>query len=316
MAFLYTNELLPTTSEEAIRVFDERYRALRVKGEPIGWADPFLFSMPAPRVTFPMSEISSKYRETRGMQGGAAEQPDERTFDLKVVEYDEGHEVKLFDLLTNVFHAKNWYDAPASLLLAERNHIHTNLAALLEAGTSTTSPWDGVNFFSASHKADPWGRVSTTWSNYQSSTKDPASVTNLVAEITAMKDVRGVDGNKLGVNPTEIWVPTEKAEPVRNLLSQALYNGGDTNPMFGRLQVKEIKEFTDVNDWYLVDTAMMSRLTPMIAANFVPGDTLSLRKFDESSDYFKNTGKIKMSSHVWYGFQLVFPHAIRLVKGA
>lgn len=315
MATLYTNELLPSSSEEAIRQFDERYRALRVKGAPDGWASRFVVGLPSPRVTFPLSEISSVFNETREFSDRTQEDL-ESTFDVKVAEYDAGHSVKVIDLLTNVFHAKNWAEAPSSLMLAEDNHLHTNLATLLEAGTSTTSPWDAVNFFSASHLADPWGRVSTTWSNYQSSTKDPASITNLTAEITAMKDVRGVDGKKLGVNPDEIWVPSEKFQYVSNLLAQNMINNGESNAMAGKLRVVEIKELTDTNDWFLVDSKLMSRLPAMMAANFVPGDTLGLRKFDESSDYFKQTGKIKVSAHIWYGFKLIFPHAIRLVKGA
>lgn len=315
MATLYTNEMLPSSSEEAIRVFDERYRALRVKGQPDGWADRFVMTLPSPRVTFPLSEISSVFNETREFSDRTAETA-EKTFDLKVAEYDAGHQVKLIDLLTGVFHAKNWNDAPADLLLAERNHLYKQLATLLEAGASTTSPWDDVNFFSASHLADPWGRTSETWSNYQNSAKDPASISNLTAEITAMKGVLGVDGKKLGVSPDEIWVPSEKFQYVSNLLSQAMINNGESNPMAGKLRVVEIKELSDANDWFLVDTRLASRLTPMVAANYVPGDSLGLRRFDESSDFFKTTGKIKMSAHIWYGFKLVFPHAIRLVKGA
>jgi hypothetical protein len=43
--------------------------------------------------------------------------------------------------------------------------------------------------------------------------------------------------------------------------------------------------------------------------------SLAFRVYDESTDYFKDTGNIKLSSHIWYGFSLVLPHAVRRVKG-
>jgi hypothetical protein len=53
----------------------------------------------------------------------------------------------------------------------------------------------------------------------------------------------------------------------------------------------------------------------MLAANYRDVCSLGLRQWDESSDFFKDTGKLKMSAHIWYGFKLIFPHAMRLVKG-
>ena len=76
-------------------------------------------------------------------------------------------------------------------------------------------------------------------------------------------------------------------------------------------------DLTDVNDWFLVDSKQLAMgFDPMVAAKFMPADTLGLRFWDENSDFFKDSGKIKVSQHIWTGFRLVFPHAIRLVRGA
>jgi hypothetical protein len=55
----------------------------------------------------------------------------------------------------------------------------------------------------------------------------------------------------------------------------------------------------------------------MIGARYTALDgKLGLRYLDESSDHFKKTGKIAVSKHIWAGYGLLFPHAIRLIKGA
>jgi len=44
--------------------------------------------------------------------------------------------------------------------------------------------------------------------------------------------------------------------------------------------------------------------------------SLALRRYDESSDFFRDTGKIKVSSHIHYASGYGFPHGVRLVVGA
>jgi hypothetical protein len=88
-----------------------------------------------------------------------------------------------------------------------------------------------------------------------------------------------------------------------------------SNPIAG-LRAVYVPELTDADDWYLLDSKLAKVLPPWVGLRYSPGLALELRQFDESSDFFKNTGKIKVSSHIWYGFGMPFPHAIRLVKGA
>jgi hypothetical protein len=325
MASLYTNELLPTSAEQAIRIFDERYLAGISTVQPPTWVGELgeEISLDAPRVTFPISFLSTKYVETRE-ESGRFKTMQDKTFDLKPVEYDAGYEVELIYLKTNVWAYRNWGQVPARFLTAEKRHVNRAIATLLEAGTSETSPWDGVAFFSASHKANPGGDPSTTWSNYQSSASDVTDISKIMAEITAMKGVLDENGEKMPVDPDLIIVPTGKAEAVRFALAQQLILQGSataptSNPYFGnRFRVLEIPELTDVNDWYLVDTKLMAQhgVPLWVAAKYQAPSDLGLRFFDETSDYFKNTGKIKVSSHIWYGFKLLFPHAIRRIVGA
>lgn len=315
MASLFTNEQLPKTSEEAIRQFNERYLAAISAAPPTSWADRFKIGIDAPRLTFPIALMSTKYQETKE-ESGRYKTMAEKAFDLRVVEYDAGYEAKALDLKTNVFAYRNWSAVPGRFVTAEGRHVCKQLATLLEAGTSTASPWDGVNFFSATHKSNP-KEGSTTWSNYQSVAADPTDLTKIQAEMTAMRDVRDENGDKLGVEPDEIWLPTAKFQLVSDKLNQNLISNGESNPILGKLKPVHVPEFTDANDWYLVDSKLIAAgLDPVLAATYRPADTLGLRTYDESSDFFKDTGKLKVSNHIWYGFALVFPHPIRRIAGA
>lgn len=318
---LYSIEQLPTTSQAAIREFDDRYLAAVGASQPSGWADVYGALVPtsAPMVTFPFSQLRTKYQRTTGEM--RFKRLREKSFDIKAEEFDDGYEAPLFDLVTKVFAYRNWQQAPGRLVLAEEQFRHTSIAALLELGVSTPCV-DGVNFFSASHPVnmtDP--TVAGTWSNYQSSTKDVVSIANIEAEVTNMKSVKDENGVNLGVNPDTILVPTPKVEKVTNLLAKELIldpggAAGTTNPYKGRFKIVEVKEFTDVDDWYLVDSKLAAEAPPWASLRMNVPSSLALRVFDEASDYFKTTGNIRMSSHIWYGFGLALPHAIRLIKGA
>lgn len=317
MANLFVNEQLPTTSEEAIRIFDEKYLAVLSAAPPSTWADRFIESISAPRVTYPMAFMSTKFLETKE-GSGRFRGMGERSVDLKVSEFDAGYEAKLLDLQTNVFAYRKWTEVPGRFRLAESRHYASQLASLFEAGSSTACGYDGANFFSASHLSNPLFAASGTWSNLQSSATDVNNLANIQTEMTAMRlAVKDENGDKLLVEPDELWLPTEKFQAVSDKLNQAFLASGESNYMAGKLKVVHVPELTDVNDWYLVDSKLLGQgFNPMIAAKFQPSDSLGLRSWDESSDFFKETGKIKVSQHIWSGYALLYPHAIRKIVGA
>lgn len=323
---LYSYDQLPTTDQAAIREFNDRYLAAIGASTPTGWADTLgeLVPTSAPLVTFPVSQLRTKYRRTEGED--KFKKLRAASFDVKTEEFDDGYEAKLKDLFNQLFAYRRWQEAPSRLVLAEEQFRHDSVAALVELGSSTLCV-DGQNFFSATHPCNIGdATVGAAWSNLQSTPKDVVSITNIESEVTAMKGVKDENGNKLGVMPDTIIVPTEKSESLKNLLAQGLIlgalssatsNGGVSNAYQGRFNIIEAKELTDVNDWYLVDSKLVAAgFAPWVALRETVPASLSLRQFDESSDYFKNTGNIKMSSHIWYGFGLAMPHAIRKVVGA
>lgn len=328
---LYTISELPQTSQDAIREFNDRYIAAVGAAPAPSWSDlGDFFPTNSPMVTFPISSLALKYQQTEGES--RFKTLDEKSFDVKVEEFDAGIEARMLDLSTKAFSYRNWTQGPARMMMAEARHRNKSLVTLLEAGESTlwgaslgnSAGIDGVNFFSASHLCNFNDPDSTTWSNYQSSTKDVVSLANIKAEVTLMQGVLDENGDKLGVDPDTILVPTAKYEGLKFLLAQNLMleNGtgsaGVTNPYAGKFNVVHVPEFTDADDWYLVDSKLLksSGLPPWVSMRYSVDPALELRTWDQSSDFFKNTGKIKVASHVWYGFALAFPHAIRKVKGA
>lgn len=330
---LFSVEQLPTTSAAAMREFDDRYLAAIGAAPPPGWSDAGdLIPTAAPLITFPISSLALKYQDTKGESRFKTLQ--EKSFDLKVVEKDVGIQGKLLDILSQTFAYRNWLQGPARMMIAERRLRNRAIAALLEDGenqkwgASLANPngIDGANFFSATHLSDFNNKKSTQWSNYESTPTDVLDLSALEAQVTAMQGTLDENAEKLEVDPDTILVGTPKYEGLKNKLAKDLIldvSGSSfaaTNNAFkGRFTVVHVPEFEDANDFYLVDSKLRQStgLPGWISARWtVPNPALALRHWDETSDFFKDTGNIKVSSHVWYGFCLGFPHAVRKIKGA
>lgn len=327
---LYESDKLPTTSQAALREFDDRYLAAQGVALPPNWAQEFGDIGPtnAPLTTYPISQLSGGYEETKG--DSRFKTAIEASFDVKVLEFDMGYEAKLIDLLTGVFAYKKWTEAAGRFQVAELNHVARSIRTILEAGETTLNAWEGpgIYFFDETHPANFAEPGLGTFSNLQSTPKDANSIANIMAECTAMEEqVLDENGEKLAVSPDVIGLPTAKFRIVDALLKQQQVSvgsgtgvpGGGTgtmsNPLAG-LRAVHIPQLTDPNDWYLFDSKLAKILPPWAGLRFSPGSALELREFNEDSDFFKNTGKIKKSSHIWWGFGFVFPHAVRKIVGA
>ena len=327
MAQLPVHDTLPTSSQDALEMFDERYLALRLLASPTTWADLLgeVHSSPSTSTKYPMAFLALKYLETLD-EAGHFRTIGEKDCELQVVQYDDGVEMELLKLLTNSFTARRWMDAPAGLIQAESYLKSKSLATMLEANTATCG-WDDLALFHDSHKANPKDTAAGTFDNKQATTKSVLDVTKIAEEVALMMAVTDENGDKLGVSPTAIGVPTEKYHGLVTLLKQDIIaNSGGTasirNPYAdGTLKVVHMPELTDADDWFLFDENLIAKgAAPWVVAKLAlpaPGfDALSMRRFDENSDHFKKTGKIAVSSRVFYGFKFLYPHAIRLVKGA
>lgn len=348
---LYVQDTLPKTSQAAIREFSDRYLAGIGASRPTGWADTLgeLVPTDSPMTTFPVAQMRTLFQKTEGESRFG--KLGEASFDVKTQEFDAGYQAKLMDLFLKIFAYRKWQEAPGRLVLAEEQFRHTSIAALIAAGASTTCV-DGANFFDTAHPINITDSSvktvsgASSWSNNQGTAANvlgslavgnagPFTIDNLQTEIVNMQTgVPDENGMLLGADPDTILVPADYAEPLRNGLSKDLlldhfasattpFNpaaGATNNPYKGKFTVVPVKEFTIASgstaDWFLVDSKLVkSGIAPWVSMRQNVPQSLALRVYDEASDYFKNTGNIKMSAHVWYGFGLALPHAIRRITG-
>jgi phage major head subunit gpT-like protein len=212
------------------------------------------------------------------------------------------------------------------------------------SATHPVNMTDSTVTFSPQYSAP--GSPITQWSNYQSTATNVLGSTvtgnsggafnldNLVQEVVNMQTaVPDENGILLGVDPDTILVPQDYYEPLKNglmndrlaqLVTNATSNdvaiGVIDNLYKGRFKIEPVKEFTLANtstaDWYLVDSKLAKRAeAPWVIAKQNVAQSLALRMYDESTDFFRDTGHIKVSAHIWYGFALALPHGIRRIKG-
>jgi hypothetical protein len=322
---LYTVDQLPATSAAAIEVFNAQYLAVNNAEPPMTWAESSGIRDvvdSGPVTTFPVSALSLAYKRHLGEDRFKSMR--EKSFSVKTEEFQEGIEAKLYDLQRSVFAFSKWASGPARLRLEEAQFELRNLAALLETGASTA--WlDGQNFFSTTHQCSLSDPGVGTFSNYQATPTNVVSLANLEAECTAfMENALDEQGEEVDSEPDTIFVATPKYMPLTNLLGQALVPSAAgtatvNNPFYGgRFNVVRIPQLSDANDWFLFDSKRAARmgLPPMLTLRETVSPALALRVFDESSDHFKQFGTLRISSHIWYGWALAFPHCIRLIKGA
>lgn len=331
MALLNPADLLPASSADARERFEERYLASQASllAQPPGFVAEYGERGETASLTtkYPMAFLGLKYEETIA-EGGRFKTIGEKECDLTVAQYDEGVEIEALKVVQDAWTARRWFDAAADLPRAEEVFVARLIAAALVANTATCG-WDDLAIFHDSHLANPKDPDKGTFDNLQASAKDVVSLANIEAEITLMLEVLDLNGDALGVSPDTIFVPRAKWQGLRNLLKQDFVpNSAGTATMKNPynetlLNVVRIDPLTDVNDWYLLDSALIKRgLHPWVVAKLTAYkdaplfNALSMRWYLEDSDRFKDTGKIAMSSRVYYGHKFLYPHAIRKITGA
>lgn len=311
-----------------------------------GWAENVGRVLPdgSMKTTYPLNFRALKYTE-KTAQNAATGQPVNVDIAITQREFYEGQEIELRRLIKGDFaYVQSWAQLASDLARARIFLRDELVTALLEAGT--TGYWgssatmatgiDGQPFFSATHKINPFDptkklRTVATYSNYQASAT-PLNAANLTAEKNAATQVAAPDGRELGITFDGILYPSLLEQTAVNLLkvqdlildAKATLNsvsnamGQVRNPHYqSGLEMMRAQQLagTDATaNYYLYSKEAISRgLVPWVIAE---DPTEEVRLFDENSDFYKTTGHIKYESHVFLNAVLLYPHAIRYVKGA
>jgi phage I-like protein len=334
-----------TSSQRALEEFRMNYN-MALASEPQVWAETIGDMLPGGSLkdTYPINFSANRYVEK------TAEGPAEarsKNVDITVTkrEFNSAEQVELRRLQHGDFaYIQSWgrfAERMARARVALRNLLVT---ALLEGGLS--SYWgydatlyptgiDGQPFWSATHKVNPFDasmklRASATWSNYQSAAT-PLNAVNLTAEKAAAVQVADPNGYEINADFDMILLPSVLNETAKNLLTiqdfildartvngTANTMGPVKNPHYqSGMKFTKAPELTGAAataNYYLLATGAIARgLFPWVISEDAAEE---LRTFDESSDFFKKTGEIRVQSHIYTNAALLFPHAIRYVKGA
>lgn len=335
-------EELGPSSQRANEEFVMKYN-MCLAAEPKTWAETIGDMMPSGSVskdTYPINLSALRYRKRTG-QDAAAEKA--LNFDISVTkdEFNSAAQAELRRLVAGDFAYVQWWGRRAEQMARARVYLRNQIVTtILEAGesgywgssTELATGIDGQPFFSASHKVNPRNpsiklRTSATWSNFQSSAV-PLSAANLTAEKVYAFQVADPSGYEFGFEYDMMLVPSSLNELAKNLLTvQDLIIQSNGANDFGTIKNPHYQSGMEVMrapdlagtlgatnaDWYLVSRAALSMgLYPWVISEDAAED---LRTWDESSDFTKETGEIKVSSHIYANAVLLFPHGIRKVSG-
>lgn len=333
------------SSQIALQSFRLEYN-IALASMPAAWAETIgqMLSDGSMKVTFPISYDATEYTEKTN-QNAAANQPLSFDLEVKQREFYAAKQIELRRLVKGDFaYVQRWAQSAAEMARARvflRNYLVTTL---LEAGSTTVwgvttnqpSGIDGANFFSASHKINPADanrklRGVATFSNYQSSAT-PLNAANLTSEKNYALQVAAPDGRELGIVYDGILYPSALEQTAYNLLkvqdlildAKATLNtvnnafGQVRNPHFNSglemTRAMDLAGTDNTANYYLYSREGIGRgLPPWVICE---DPTEEIRLWDETSDFYKSKGEIKIESHVFLNAALAFPHCIRLVKGS
>lgn len=334
------------SSQIALQSFRLEYN-IALASMPSAWAETVgqMLSDGAMKTTFPISYDATEYQE-KAAPNAAANQAQSFDIEVKQREFFGAKQVELRRLVKGDFaYVQRWAQSAAEMARARVFLRNKLVATLLESGLSgywgqsatLATGIDGQPFFSASHKINPSDpsrklRTVATFSNYQSSAT-PLNAANLTAEKNAALQVAAPDGRELGIVFDGILYPSALEQTAANLLKvQDLIldaknplngvanamGGGVRNPHYqsgmDMVRAMDLAGTDTTANYYLFSREGISRgLPPWVICE---DPTEEIRLWDESSDFYKSSGFIKIESHVFLNAVLAFPHCIRLVKGA
>jgi hypothetical protein len=333
------------SSQRALEEFRLEFNAT-LASQPMPWSEQLGVLLPSGGLkdTYPLSFYAIKYRE-KNAQNAAATNPNSADVTVSKRLWSAAAQAELIRIVRGDFaYIQAWGQNAAQMARARvnlRNHLITDL---LEAGTSgywgqtadQATGIDGQPFFSASHKVNPFDpkmklHGTATWSNYQAGggSAKPLSADNLTAMKAAMLLIPGPDGEEIGARATGMLVPTVLEESARLLLTVQdiiLRDSGAKDASAGvrnehyqsgfeRVWAPQLAGSGSTADYYLFSRETIGRgLPPWVLSEDASEE---VRIWDESSDFYKNgSGFIKTESLVYANAALLYPHGIRLVKGA
>jgi len=285
------------------------------------------------RTTYPLDFQSMKYLK-RTAQAAPASTPQSAEINVNQDEYVLAAEGELKRILRGDFaYLKSWQSKAGQMARARVRLRGLLIITLLEAN-GLWAPSDAVpagldtkNFFATDHAANPFDSLAGTGSNLSGATQ-PLNADNLTTQKAAMLLVPFFDGIDMAKEASDLFLPTAIAEKARLLLTvQDVIlrdsaakdaSAGVTNEHkdsgLGRILAPQLTGAGAASDHYLISRDIIADgFTPWVIAE----DPMEeIREWDQNSGYYKDTGKIKIQSHLGMSAVLLWWQGIRKVRGA
>lgn len=329
------------SSQRALEEFRLEFNTTLVSS-PVPWSEQLGVLLPGGSLkdTYPLVFYAIKYREL-GAQNPEATNPNSVDVSVQKKQFAAAATAQLLRLMKGDFaYIQAWGTNAAQMARARVNLRNELVTALLEGGTAgywgqtkdQPTGIDGQPFFSATHKVNPFDPKmkylgSATWSNYQSAAT-PLNANNLTAEKASFLKVPGPDGQSLASRATGLLNPTTLDEAARLLLTvqdiilqdsaakdaSAAVRNEHFQSGFEHIWGPQLAGTDATANYYLFSRETIGRgLPPWVLAE---DSAEEVRVWDESSDFYKDSGFIKIGSYVFCNAALLYPQGIRLVKGA
>jgi phage major head subunit gpT-like protein len=168
----------------------------------------------------------------------------------------------------------------------------------LQAGTSTTT-FDGVNFFATTHPLNPAGNQSNNF------TSTALTAPNYVTTRAAMMAYTGSDGEVMGVMPNLLIVPPQLESTARTILNADFLSAGETNVWKNSAQLLVIPQLANqATTWYLADTSRP--IKPLIFQQRKAPEFVSRTELDSDTVFHKKTFEFGVDSRGAAGYSLWF----------
>lgn len=315
MAFLTFADKLPASLQAAVEEFKEGYLAAQAVEPKPEWYSEFgdVGSTASNAITtYPITSIAAQY--TRQMGDIAFEKFAQGIVQLRQERFVSAYEIDAVKLYNDNITYSKFQQLPEQWIIAEQKHVAKNITWLLDNGESLELPWEGggTALFDDSHPVNIGVPAKGVFSNYNS-VATAITIDNIKAEVDAMLSaVKDPTGESYPYEPDTILVPSAKYLSTKWLVEQQLVvSGGSTvsNPLVG-MRVVHASGLTNSKDWYLVNSGLAKLLPCWIALKWTPN---GVNPVAEKLDEFKET--LEIASKIWYAFGVVFPHAIRKIKG-
>lgn len=176
-------------------------------------------------------------------------------------------------------------------------------AQTLVAGTSTTG-YDGVNFFATTHVEGSSG----TQSNNLTGTGTTLSAVraDLISARTAMRRFKDDQGRPMNLQPDLVVIPPDLQDVFEQLINTniiALSSGTQqSNVLMGAVDIMVDANLTDLNDWFLLDTGEI--LKPLVYQLREPAEFTARERPDDPKVFDTDQYAYGVRARFSFGYML------------